>query len=591
MFFNQHIDKFSKPTDFKLFVFFLYFFLNLNNSQFLTSQTIILKIKGDSIYHKIINKSIYSVKNKEEQSKLINDIILKLNLEGYILAKVDSAVNFNDTSCYYINSHSYYDLLSLTIADNEILPINKPNTGSKNWVKQWKIYILQLLNYYQNNGFPFASIQLKPNKIGDSGINADLIIRKNEYIVFDTFDIVGNAQVSKKYIEKYLSIIHNKPYNEQLVSEIDKKLNELSWIEVVKPSEVYFLGNKALIRLYINNRQAGSFDAILGLAPSSDLNNQKLLLTGEAHLKLPNLLNKGYGLELDYNSYRVSSREIKARVNIPYLLGTSLGADLSFNLVKFDSLYIEVNSDIGLVYQKNANSQIKLYYKNQNVTLLQFDTQEIILTKKLPNYNDISNKKYGLYLKHNQLDYSKNPRKGWYLDFDISIGTKKIIEVEGLKQLGIYNSINLKSYQYQFTFLSKTYVPISKNIVWHTQIKSSQVYSPQLFFNDLNRIGGIKSLKGFDEQSIFASAYVIGNIELRYLFAINSNALIFANGGWWENNSLNIYKNGKPLGIGIGSNIETKSGIFSIYYALGKDIGNKFILKNGKVHFGFISYF
>jgi hypothetical protein len=55
--------------------------------------------------------------------------------------------------------------------------------------------------------------------------------------------------------------------------------------------------------------------------------------------------------------------------------------------------------------------------------------------------------------------------------------------------------------------------------------------------------------------------------------------------------SVNIYKNGKPLGIGFGANIETKAGVFSIFYALGKEWGNSFVLRNGKVHFGLVSYF
>ncbi len=589
--FLQNTATILKSFDYKIFVLFFCLLFNTKNSQQLFSQTTVLKIYGDSVYKKTINKNIYALKNKDEINKVVEGLIFKLNIEGYVFAKVDSIGISKDTSNYYISSNKYYSLIEVTIPESEILPINKPNTNSKDWAKQWKLYLAQLLSYYQNNGFPFASIQLKPKKITGLDVSADLVIHKNEYIVFDTLDIVGDAQVSKKYLEKYLTIIHNKPYNEQLTVEIDRKLNELPWVEVVKPTEIYFLGNKALVRLYINYKQAGSFDAILGLAPSSDLVNQKFLLTGEAHLILPNLLKRGYGLAIDYNSYRASSREIKARINIPYLIGTPIGSELGFNLVKFDSLYLEVNSDLGLIYQKNANNQIKIYYKNQNVSLLQFDTQEIILTRKLPNFNDLSVKKYGIYIKQNQLDYSKNPRKGWYLDFDLSIGSKKIVEVEGIKQFGVYDGINLKSYQYQFTFLSKTFLPVSKNVVFHAQVKSSQVYSPQLFYNDLYRIGGLKTLKGFDEQSIFTSAYIISNIELRYLFATNSNALIFANGGWWENNSINIYKNGKPLGIGVGSNLETKSGIFSIYYALGKEIGNRFILKNGKVHFGYISYF
>ena len=64
--------------------------------------------------------------------------------------------------------------------------------------------------------------------------------------------------------------------------------------------------------------------------------------------------------------------------------------------------------------------------------------------------------------------------------------------------------------------------------------------SPQLFTNELYRIGGFKSIRGIDEQSIYASTFGIATFEYRFLFEQNSAFLLFADGGWYQNASYNF---------------------------------------------------
>jgi hypothetical protein len=46
-----------------------------------------------------------------------------------------------------------------------------------------------------------------------------------------------------------------------------------------------------------------------------------------------------------------------------------------------------------------------------------------------------------------------------------------------------------------------------------------------------------------------------------------------------------------PFGFGAGISFETKAGIFSINYALGKQFNNPIELRSGKIHFGIVNYF
>ena len=65
------------------------------------------------------------------------------------------------------------------------------------------------------------------------------------------------------------------------------------------------------------------------------------------------------------------------------------------------------------------------------------------------------------------------------------------------------------------------YLPVSGRLVLNLG-SIGAYHNPEAFTNELFRIGGLRSLRGFDEESIFASAFVIGKTELRYLLEQNS---------------------------------------------------------------------
>jgi hypothetical protein len=80
--------------------------------------------------------------------------------------------------------------------------------------------------------------------------------------------------------------------------------------------------------------------------------------------------------------------------------------------------------------------------------------------------------------------------------------------------------------------------------------------------------------RGFNEESILASTFSIVNLEYRYLLEENSFLFAFFNGAYYENKAVNRNIVDRPFGFGTGMSFETKAGIFSISYALGKQFDN-----------------
>ena len=117
------------------------------------------------------------------------------------------------------------------------------------------------------------------------------------------------------------------------------------------------------------------------------------------------------------------------------------------------------------------------------------------------------------------------------------------------------------------------------------------MYSKNLFENELYRLGGMKTLRGFIEQSMYASSYAIVNTEIRFLFSKNSFLNAFFDAGWYEQKLEQSYLHDFPFGFGAGINYDTKAGIFSLSYALGKQMDNPIQLKTGTISFGYIAMF
>jgi hemolysin activation/secretion protein len=112
-----------------------------------------------------------------------------------------------------------------------------------------------------------------------------------------------------------------------------------------------------------------------------------------------------------------------------------------------------------------------------------------------------------------------------------------------------------------------------------------------LLANELYRLGGFRSLRGFDEESIPVRWYHTGTVELRYLLGSLSYAALFADGGLVSRRATDGYVEDVPIGIGAGLNFQTKAGIFSLNYAVGRNSSSTFDFRAAKIHFGYVTVF
>lgn len=446
----------------------------------------------------------------------------------------------------------------------------------------------KIVSYYENMGYPFTSVKLDSLHFKDNRIAARLVITKNTYFKLDSIVIIGNAKINKNFLEHYLDVKEGGPYHEKNLKAISGKLKQLAFLFEKQPQQVRLTDKTNKLLLFLDKKNASQFDGIIGILP--DNTTGKTVFTGDVKIKLVNsIFRNGETFDLEWRRLQTQTQDFKGRIIYPYLFNTPVGTDYSLKIYRKDSSFIDLLNNVGLQYYFSGLNYIKAFYKNRTTNLISTSGLQFIST--LPDYADITTQSYGLGGSFEALDYRFNPHKGISISLQASTGTRSIKKNPKVNDLA-YRNVQLLSNQNQIEGEINWFIPVKGHNIIHVAVQSGGVFgNSTLFRNELFRIGGLKTLRGFDEESIYASTYVIPTLEYRYLFARNSNLLMFMEGAWYENNSLGLYKSDTPLSFGAGINFETKAGILTLNYGIGNQQGNGFDFRNGKIHFGLTALF
>ena len=451
---------------------------------------------------------------------------------------------------------------------------------SKNSLKTnpslFKLFIDKTLKAYANNGYPFAQVFFDEQEIIEQQIKIQMNISSGKFYRFSDIIVKGDSSISKSTVQNLIGIKINDIYSEDKLSSIDRILQQTNFINVLKKSELLFTEDGVELYVYLENQKMSSMNGAVGLQPNPQ--TQRIGLTGDVQIKLLNVFKKAELIDVNWRSIEPQTQALQAKLNYPFLFKSPFGIDLKFNLYKRDSTFLDLKSFIGIQYSYKNNVQLKGFY--------QINSSEIL--SKTPNSSSLFSylapiklNSYGLSLQYKRINYLPNPSKGFSLYIETSIGNRTIKKE---------NSTLEKSYVYKSIFQYVSYIPITKRNIIKVGVNFESYTSSTIFQNERYRFGGLNSLRGFNEEELFASTKLISSIEYRFLLDKNSNAFIFYDQGIYEDNSLS-YKIDNPFGVGAGISFGSRIGIFSISYALGKQENNPFEFRNGKIHFGYITYF
>jgi hemolysin activation/secretion protein len=137
---------------------------------------------------------------------------------------------------------------------------------------------------------------------------------------------------------------------------------------------------------------------------------------------------------------------------------------------------------------------------------------------------------------------------------------------DSLQRIGQFRAV-----RYRGSLKISSYIPFKPWLVLKLGLEGMVYRAPVVYFNELERFGGIKNLRGFNEQSIFASEFSMATVELRFVSGNTGYLAPFYHLGRFRDGSGTVNPTSGYLhGMGIQTAFTTAAGILNLAWALGK---------------------
>ena len=560
----------------------------------LSAQRLLLEVKGvsgiDLDHPKYVNDSA-------EGEIIADQLITQLHAAAYLEAQIDSSYPNGGRFYIEIDQGKEYQWVKLKASNMDEYAINQVDLNGRLFMnrpfnpKQLNRLFERTVKFYEERGYPFARVKLDSIEISDQReINATLWVEKGKYYKIDSLKIEGNSRVNETFLKSYLNINIGGPYKESVVSNIDNRMDEIPFLSEAKPKEVRFFEEGVSLVVYPKKKKASRFDGILGLLTEEETG--KIEFTGDIDLLLINSFNRGERIGFNWRKLKGNSTDLQLELGYPYIFQSQFGVDYNFKLFRRDTTFIDLQNRLALSYAKSARNYFSLFYERKTSRLLSRNGLNSTNISSL-GLGDVAINLFGVGYNLQKYNYIYNPRKGYGLNLDFGVGLKDLEKIKALEEdnPNLYDGVELSTTQYSGNLKVNYFIPIGGRSAIMIGNQSAIVYSENVYQNELLRFGGLKLLRGFDEEALTGSAYSFMTVEYRFLLDRNSYFALFSDGGYYESNTVSGYSKDQPIGIGAGINFETGAGIFSFNYAVGKQEDTSFDLRVAKIHFGFVNIF
>ena len=552
----------QKSTQY-IFTLFLMLFLTATFAQDYSLE-LSSKSKAET---SILEKIKYQKKHKDTITLTyeIDKVSDYLKNIGYFLNTFDSLKKINNEFIAHFSLQKKTEKAMIKVASDALFlfkNVEFTNNSFSISVNELKATLSNISKKLDTQGKSFSKVQLKSIKINNDTLFADLEINSSKKRIINKITVKGYDDFPKSYLKNYFDVKSNTVFNQQKITKTSNLSKNLPFIKEIKPPEVLFTKDSTQVFLYFKKLSNNSIDGIISFATKE---NGDLLFNGNIDFKLNNILNTGEKFELFWNSIGDERQEFKLVTEIPYLFNSKISPQLSFSLYKEDSTFLNTKFDSRLFYEINSNIKFALTYNSESSENLGGNLNN--------NIETFSNYFLGFQLKYSipKNDFFFN--KSFNFEINPTFGARKTI-TDSSDQFKIETTI---SYLWDLNFRNSLYI---KN-------KTGYLSSDSFLDNELFRIGGANSIRGFDEQSIFTNNYTFLNIEYRFLTSQKSYLYSITDIGFLETRS----KKDSILGLGIGYLFVTNSSQIKLSTAVGKDSSQSFNFNNSKLIISWISFF
>ena len=357
--------------------------------------------------------------------------------------------------------------------------------------------------------------------------------------------------------------MHKPTSQKATLREVSKKIAALPFVTETKPAATLFKKDSTLLYLYLKKKQNSSFDGLINFNANEA---GKIELQGYLDIQLQSVFNKGEELVLLWNRFDQKRQELKIKTTTPFLLNSPISNRLEFSLYKQDSSFLNTNfkTDFNIYLNERLQLGVDVEWSSSQTTLID---------NSPGNTAAFSSQFAGLTL-HYTIPLN-----------DVFSSQKINLRIN--PQFGQRTSNIATSNQFKIDLFASCLFEISPRNRFYLANTTGYLNSDSYLTNELYRIGGVKSIRGFNEQSLFASKYSFFTFEYHFLTSPTSFAYMLTDFGKFQdlNSTQKIY------GIGSGYQFKANNTLVNLSYTVGKINSQKLDVKQSKISLNLTTFF
>lgn len=502
-----------------------------------------------------------STATSEMQERVVHRHLQK---QGYWLAKVRTA-----SDSLWLRAGTQLTIGNMQIVNSEAFSFlqNLPKGATTLNDSNLQFYIARYLRAFENNGFPFAQAYLQDYRIQENILHGALAFEKGPPVTLDSAIVKGYLKLHPKLLRYDLQYEKGMPYREEYLQELPELIQQTEYLSMRRAPAVGFFEQDTRLYLYLTKEKANRIDGVVGLNTED---NGQTTVNGQFQLRLLNVFNGGEDIALEWQRPDESVQLLDVGLTLPYLFTTPFWLQTKLNIYRQDSSFVNTQFKGQLKYQLSHRSFLTGSFLSKNSTLLSS-------TEALSDRGSVKNNMWGLGIEINQTNRAIIPTQGYLINMSARSGQRTTADT-------------IRT-QWGWEVQGSLYHTFWQRHVLKSSLRSEALIGAGFFENELFRLGGLRSLRGFNEQSIFTSAYVMATLEYRFMLGTYDYLTLFGDYAYTQKNTQSNRSENYLTGIGTGLNFKTGAGIFSLFFAVGKSQDTPFDFVATKVHVGYINTF
>lgn len=405
---------------------------------------------------------------------------------------------------------------------------------------------------WSDQGFPFNKVEIgKIKQIADHKIEVGLTISKNQKRMLNDIVIKGYTSLPEKHIKRSLKVNKKAISQKQLKAELGYLQEKLNF-KLIDSPKILYKENSSVLYIYTEKTGRNMFDGVLGFSNEDD----SFKLSGDLELELNNNLNAGEKFKLNYKNTNSDQEIIRVDLIYPFLFNTRFDLETDLEIFRQDSSYTNTNFRAGLNYNINRTYNVKVGYRSRNSNALNEETNE---------------------------DFSYNA-------FRTSFGMQNedIGRIELISEFGSRKTTDSEQ-QTLLQLLYRKKVNFNETYNLLIQNENTALFSKTYLSNEVFKIGGIKSIRGFLENSISATKF--SSIRLDHNFKLTKALDIIGITDYlFSYNDIDEIKT-NYYSFGFGLALQQNNTNIRIIMANGFTDGRNIDVNNTKIHIRLATFF